>query len=207
QKATEKSVRNQGKNASTKGSVFLADDDRKAIDVARGGQYEVVETEAGVEGAKALKKAAEKAAKEGHKLFGFFGTNTNHLPFQTANGDFHPAKGVHGSAESYKDSDLTENPRLADMTRAALTVLAAKPGKPFALFVEAGDVDFGLHDNNLDNAIGALYSGEAAIQVITDWVEANSNWDESVLIVTSDHGHYLVLDHPKALSGAAKRAK
>lgn len=205
QEATEKSVRSQGKNASTKGSVFLADADRKAADVSHGGQYVVVETESGVEGAKALQEAAEEAAKKGRKLFGFFGTNTNHLPFQTANGDFKPSKGIHGSAESYKPSDLTENPTLADMTRAALTVLAAKPDQRFALFVEAGDVDFGLHDNNLDNAIGALYSGEAAIKVITDWVEANSNWDESVLVVSSDHGHYLVIDHPEAISGAARR--
>jgi alkaline phosphatase len=86
------------------------------------------------------------------------------------------------------------------MTRAALTVLAAKPGQPFALFVEAGDVDFALHDNNLDNAIGAVHSGEEAVRAIIDWVERNSNWDESVLIVTADHGHYLVLDDPEALA-------
>ncbi len=196
-----------GQNAKTGGNVFIADEDRKAINVANGGRYVVVGTEAGVKGAKALQEAAQNAAKEGHKLFGLFGTNTNHLPFQTANGDFHPAKGIRDSAESYEPADLTENPTLADMTRSALTVLAAKPGEPFALFVEAGDVDFALHDNNLDNAIGAIFSGEAAIRVITDWVEANSNWDESVLIVTSDHGHYLVLDHPQAISGAARNQK
>ena len=56
-----------------------------------------------------------------------------------------------------------------------------------------------LHKNNLDNAIGAVYSGEDAIRTIIDWVEAQSNWDESALIVTADHGHYLVLDDPAAL--------
>jgi alkaline phosphatase len=85
------------------------------------------------------------------------------------------------------------------MTRAALNVLTARPDNPFILFVEAGDVDFALHKNNLDNAIGALYSGEDAIRVIIDWVESRSNWDESAMIVTSDHGHYLVLDDPAAL--------
>ena len=87
------------------------------------------------------------------------------------------------------------------MTEAALTVLAASPDQPFALFVEAGDVDFALHDNNLDNAIGAVYSGEDAIRAIIDWVETNSNWDDSLMIVTSDHGHYLVVDDPEALAG------
>jgi alkaline phosphatase len=93
------------------------------------------------------------------------------------------------------------------MTRAALTVLAAKPGQPFALFVEAGDVDFGLHDNNLDNAVGAIYSGEAAIRVIFEWIEKNNAWDDSVVIATADHGHYLVIDDPAALAGSAGPVK
>jgi alkaline phosphatase len=97
-----------------------------------------------------------------------------------------------------------EQPTLADMTRAALTVLAAKPGQPFALFVEAGDVDFALHQNNLDNAVGAVYSGEEAVKAVLDWVEAHSNWDDSALIVTADHGHYLVIDDPEALAGAKR---
>ena len=87
------------------------------------------------------------------------------------------------------------------MTRAALIVLSAQPNRPFALFTEAGDVDFALHDNNLDNAVGAISSGEQAIRVIVDWVGEHSNWDESVLIITADHGHYLVIDDPAARTG------
>ncbi|HEY2158334.1 MAG TPA: hypothetical protein VGH33_22080 [Isosphaeraceae bacterium] len=34
------------------------------------------------------------------------------------------------------------------MTQAALAVLSAGKGKSFALFVEAWDVDFALHDDN-----------------------------------------------------------
>ena len=90
------------------------------------------------------------------------------------------------------------------MTSAALAVLASKPGQPFALFVEAGDVDFALHDNNLDNAIGAVLSGDEAVKAIIAWVEKNSNWDDSALIVTADHGHYLVIDDPAAIAGTAK---
>ena len=56
--------------------------------------------------------------------------------------------------------------------------------------VESGDVDWANHDDNLDNSIGAVNSGDAAVKVITDWVEKNSNWNESLLIVTADHGHY-----------------
>lgn len=80
--------------------------------------------------------------------------------------------------------------------------MGAKPGQPFALFIEAGDVDFALHANNLDNAIGAIFSGEEAVRAVIRWVETYSNWDDSVLLVSSDHGHYLVVDDPQVLAGA-----
>jgi alkaline phosphatase len=149
-----------------------------------------------------LANAAEQAAKTGKRLFGVFGTQYGNLPYRTTNSDYTPAPGMRGP-QKYTDADLKENPTLADMTRASLKVLTAEKGKPFALFVEAGDVDFALHDNNLDSAIGAVYSGEEAIQVIIDWVEKNSNWNDSAMIVTADHGHYLVIDDLPALAGHA----
>ena len=84
------------------------------------------------------------------------------------------------------------------MTAAALDVLSNRP-EGFWLMVESGDVDWANHDDNLDNSIGAVNSGDAAVRVITDWVERHSNWNETVLIVTADHGHYLVLDRPEDL--------
>ncbi len=116
------------------------------------------------------------------------------------------AGGKPAAAEVYTPADRLEQPTLAQMTEAALTVLAARPDQPFALFVEAGDVDFALHANNLDNAVGAVYSGEEAVRAVIRWVEAHSNWDESLLLVSSDHGHYLVVDDPQALAGSAKAA-
>jgi alkaline phosphatase len=193
----------QGVNVVSNQNQHLADDDLKAIDVRNGGRYVVVTTKLDTPGDESLTSAAVAAARDDKRLFGFFGTNTSHLPFRTADGDYRPAAGIKGTRESYSPDDLAENPSLADMTRAALTVLGAKKDRPFALFVEAGDVDFALHDNNLDNAVGAVYSGEDAIKVIVEWVETHSNWDESAMIVTSDHGHYLVIDDPKALAGAA----
>ncbi|WP_165071383.1 alkaline phosphatase [Paludisphaera rhizosphaerae] len=190
-------VSHHGLNAAKGG--YLSDDDLAAIDARRGGPYVVVRSTPGVEGPSALRSAADRAAGEGKRLFGLFGSSTQgHLPFRTADGDFRPVAGASGKAESYSAEDLRMNPTLSGMTEAALAVLAARK-TPFALFVEAGDVDWALHDNNLDNAVGAVFSGEEAVRTIIAWVEAHSNWDESVLIVTADHGHYLVLDDPEAL--------
>jgi alkaline phosphatase len=199
QVAPDGGLRSQGKNAVPGGNIFIADADKAAIDIKNGGKYVVAETAAHVNGAESLRTAADRAARDGHRLFGLYGSNVGHLPFRTADGGYDPSNGIKGTAESYSAEDRLQNPTLGDMTRAALTVLANKPGSPFALFVEAGDVDFALHDNNLDNAIGAVFSGEDAVQVIIDWVRNNSNWDESVLIVAADHGHYLVVDDPQAL--------
>jgi alkaline phosphatase len=201
QSSSEKTLKAQGRDA-VAGNLYLADADRAAIDVDRGGRYVVAQTTTGRSGGRVVLEAAGRAARDGARLFGYFGTKgLNHLPYRTADGRYDPAPDLDGQAESYTAADLEENPTLADLTRAALTVLNARAGTPFALFVEAGDVDFALHKNNLDNAIGAVYSGEDAIRVIIDWVEKNSNWDESAMIVTSDHGHYLVLDDPPALLG------
>ncbi len=200
QVAKPQELTHQGKNV-VPPSLYLADPDLAAVDARNGGKYVVVRTEPGVDGSAAVKAAASKAAADGKRLFGYFGSKTiNHLPYRTADGDYRPVAGIGGRAESYTADDVKANPTLAAMTEAALTTLAASK-KPFALFVEAGDVDFALHDNNLDNAVGAIFSGEEAIRAIIAWVEKNSSWDESVLIVTSDHGHYLVVDDPSALAG------
>jgi alkaline phosphatase len=195
----------QGANAFHGKNMFLAEPDLAAIDVKNGGPYVVSIRESGVDGRERMAAAAKDAATSGKRLFGFYGLpKSSHIPFSTADGDFKPVKSISGVAEKYSAEDLQENPRLADMARAALEVLGSTPDKPFALFIEAGDVDFALHANNLDNAVGAVFDGEAAFQVVVDWVNTHSNWDDTVVIVTSDHGHYLVLDDPSAIAGTAK---
>ncbi|WP_337176113.1 alkaline phosphatase [Paludisphaera sp.] len=193
----------QGENAA-EGSIFLSDADRRTIDVENGGKYTVVETRLGANGGELLKAAAAEAAEKGTRLFGFFGEKgIDHLPYRTADNRYDPAPdpvraGVEPKAATYTQEQLDSQPTLAQMTDAALRVLA-KPDQKFILFVESGDVDFGLHANNLDVAVGAVHSGEDAIKRIIHWVETNSNWDDSVMLVSSDHGHYLVIDDPAGL--------
>ena len=182
------------------GNAYLTDADLKAVDVKQGGKYVTVTRSPAVNGAQSLKVAADQAAKNHQRLLGFYGVGkyAGHLPFATADGDFRPTIGRTNMAEEYEPGDITENPTLSDLTAAAIKVLSANP-KGFWLMMEAGDVDWANHDNNLDNSIGAVLSGDRAVKTITDWVEQNSNWNESLLIVTADHGHYLVLEKPELL--------
>jgi alkaline phosphatase len=101
--------------------------------------------------------------------------------------------------ERYSDADLLENPTLAEMTAAALKVLSTNE-HGFWMILDSGDVDWANHGANIDDSIGAVISGDEAVRVITDWVEAHSNWRESLLIVTADHGHYLRILNPELLA-------
>jgi alkaline phosphatase len=188
----------QGKNF-VPGNAYLTDADLKAVDAAHGGKYVTAVRTAGVDGRRRLHEAASTARKDGTRLLGFYGLGQykGHLPYQTADGDYQPAPGRTKKAEAYSAADLAENPTLAEMTVAALTVLSASDR--FWLMVEPGDVDWANHDNNIDNAIGAVFSGDAAVRAITDWVEAHSNWNDALLIVTADHGHYLHVTRPDLL--------
>ncbi len=191
--------RGQGGNF-VPGNPYITDLDLDAINVDRGGRYVVVQRTAGVSGAEGLAVAARRASREGRRLFGMFGVAAaeGHLPFATADGNFDPPPGKTKRAEQYSPADIAENPTLADLTRAALEVLGSRK-RPFWLMIEAGDVDWACHDNNLDNMVGAIRSGDDAVRAVADWVEAHSSWKESLLIVTADHGHYLVVDDPREL--------
>ena len=191
----------QGANYQS-GNKYLTWKDRQQIDIASGGRYLVTERTASHEGAAALDAAASEAVRTGARLLGFFGVSSGHLPYRTADGDYQPTDGV-TPAEVYSAADIAENPKLADMTRAALTVLSRNE-KGFWLMVEAGDVDWASHDVNIDNTIGAVLSGDEAFETITEWVEANNAWHETAIIVTSDHGHAFVLTDPQVFSRAGQ---
>lgn len=181
------------------GNKYIPDEDIEKIDVENGGKYVVAQRTEGESGAEVLSAGAKRAAENGNRFFGFFGTYGGHLPYQTADGKFDPTRGK-SRADRYNKEDVNENPTLAEMTSAALDVLS-KNEKGFWLMVEAGDVDWANHNNNIDDSIGAVFSGDDAFKVVTDWVEKNSNWEETVVVVTADHGHMMVLDDLTALTG------
>ena len=89
--------------------------------------------------------------------------------------------------------EVKANPTLSEMTQAALNVLG-KDKDGFWLMVEGGDVDWSLHDDNMDNLIGTMISFDNAVQTTIDWIDHNGGWKKNVLIVTADHDHYLTLN-------------
>ena len=206
-----KSDDGQGDNF-VRGNKYLTADDLHAISVNHDGKYLVVQRTAAQSGANLLARAAEEAIERKLRLFGYFGVKGGHLPFRTADGGYDPTLSMKNeekvgpvptNAEEYSEADVFENPKLADMATAALRVLSKKSDR-FWLMVESGDVDWANHANNIDNSIGAVISGDDTFHAVTEWIENHGGWDDTVLILTADHGHYLVLSRPEMLLPTAE---
>lgn len=190
----------QGKNFS-KGNRYIAPKDLAAIDVENGGKYVVAQRTSGLAGPDVLQSAVEKAKADRQRLFGFFGAQGGHLPFRTADGNYDPVVSFGNpkpaKAEVYSKADLHENITLSEMALAAVDVLDSRSDR-WWLMVESGDVDWANHANNIDNSIGAVYSGDDAFAAVVKWIEKNGGWEETALILTADHGHYFNLTRPEA---------
>ena len=72
------------------------------------------------------------------------------------------------------------------MTKAALNILDDNPNGLF-LHVEGGAVDWANHDKQGGRMIEEQIDFNNAVQAVVDWIETNSSWEESLLILTADH--------------------
>lgn len=82
-------------------------------------------------------------------------------------------------------------PTLAEMTLGALNVLANASDQGLFLVVEGGAADWGGHWNLLGRTIEEMIFLDEAVSAVIDWVERESSWNETLVVVTSDHetGH------------------
>lgn len=82
-----------------------------------------------------------------------------------------------------------EIPTLSEMTKAALNILDNEAG--FWLLVEGGAVDKAAHANWKGRTIEEQIDFNLAVESVVKWIEENSSWKETLLIVTADHetGH------------------
>jgi alkaline phosphatase len=93
-------------------------------------------------------------------------------------GDFH--------ADPY-EVPLNEGvPSLEEMTKAALSVLDNDPDG-FFLMIEGGAVDWAGHGNSSGRHIEEEIDFNRSVEAVVDWVEENSGWNETLVVVTGDH--------------------
>jgi alkaline phosphatase len=89
-------------------------------------------------------------------------------------------------AKAYDVALIKTVPTLKEITRAALNVLDDDPDGLF-LMIEGGAVDWASHDNQSGRLIEEQIDFNLAVEAVIDWVHKNSNWGESLLIMTADH--------------------
>ncbi len=78
-------------------------------------------------------------------------------------------------------------PRLPDMTTAALSILEKHPGGFFVL-IEGSLVDSGNHDENLPYQYGELAAFDESVKRVLDWIAASPERREhTLLIIAVDH--------------------
>ncbi len=81
----------------------------------------------------------------------------------------------------------TEEPRLPEMTKAALALLEQNRNG-FFLMVEGSQVDWANHSNDLKYQITEILAFDEAVKVILDWINASSRRkSETLLIIVADH--------------------
>ncbi|MDT9593689.1 alkaline phosphatase [Nocardioides zeae] len=86
----------------------------------------------------------------------------------------------------YSDPANRGVPSLATSSQAALNVLE-QDEDGFFLMIEAGAVDWAGHANQTTRVVEEQNAFNAAVETVDAWVEANSSWDETMVVVTADH--------------------
>lgn len=144
-------------------------------------EYTFAERKAGVDGGTALLAAADTAVTGNKKLFGLFGGTGGSFEYHKPSND--------GTAAITRGS--TENPTLADASTAALKVLSRNKNG-FFLMVEQGDIDWANHANDYAGMIGGVWDLNNTVKAIESFVDNSGGkltWDNTMIIVTSDHGN------------------
>lgn len=82
---------------------------------------------------------------------------------------------------------LNDNlPDLATMSQVALNVLDNNEDG-FFLMIEGGAIDWAGHGNQSGRLIEEQEDFNLAVEAVCDWVEQNSSWSDTMLVVTGDH--------------------
>jgi alkaline phosphatase len=89
-------------------------------------------------------------------------------------------------AAPYKVPVTQTVPTLEEMTKAALNVLDDDPNG-FFVMIEGGAVDWAAHSNYSGRLIEEMNDFSNSIKTVVHWVNKNSSWNETLVIITADH--------------------
>lgn len=89
-------------------------------------------------------------------------------------------------ADPYIVPPIATVPTLEEMTIAALNILDDDPDGLF-LMVDGGAIDWASHGNQSGRMIEEQIDFERSVEAVNEWVRKNSNWGETLLIVTGGH--------------------
>jgi alkaline phosphatase len=96
-----------------------------------------------------------------------------------------------------------ENPTFAEATLAALKVLSKDPDG-FFLMSEQGDIDWANHANDFQRMVGTIKDLHDGVQALIDFVNQPGDgidWNNTLLIVTSDHSNSYMRNKVKLGAG------
>jgi alkaline phosphatase len=77
-------------------------------------------------------------------------------------------------------------PSLAVMTKGAIHCLENNP-QGFYLMIEGGAVDWANHANEQERMVEEQIDYVKAVEAVVAWVDAHSNWNDTLVILTADH--------------------
>ena len=77
-------------------------------------------------------------------------------------------------------------PTLAELAKAAINVLH-DDADGFYLMIEAGAIDWACHDNSGPRLVEEAVDMEKMVQAVCNWVNSNSSWNETLVLITADH--------------------
>lgn len=89
---------------------------------------------------------------------------------------------------------ITNVPDLTTMSMAAINVLSKDPNG-FYVMIEGGAVDWanceaaitGYPNHNMERMLEEMTEFNHAVEAVVNWIETNSSWNQTLLIVTADH--------------------
>ena len=110
----------------------------------------------------------------------------NRSPFTTPTDPDAPGSPNLGFPEGHKLLDTV--PTLETMTEGALNHLGKDEDGLF-LMVEGGAIDWMAHANATGRVIEETIDFNRAVGSAVAWVEANSSWEETLMLVLTDHGN------------------